>query len=65
MKPIENHEAAVDDGERLARLFVQEPVTCRSSARQTADQPSSTGRITPLMLLAASEARNTMAAACS
>lgn len=32
---------------------------------QTAAHPPSTGRITPLMLLAASEARKTMAAACS
>ncbi|RPE37810.1 hypothetical protein EDD90_0673 [Streptomyces sp. Ag109_O5-1] len=37
----------------------------RPASTQTAAQPLSTGRIAPLMLPAASEARKTIAAACS
>lgn len=36
-----------------------------ASAGSMSGQPLSTGRMTPLMLLAASEARNTIAVACS
>jgi hypothetical protein len=49
----------------LGHLDTCRPTTRPTAEGQMADQPLSTGRMAPLMLLASSEARNTIASACS